>query len=46
MGKNYIKISREDFVRIGWTMLTGAVTSDKGFFVEKDSAAHKAYLAL
>lgn len=44
--KHYIKISKDNFVAIGWTQLRGAVTTDNGFFVERESPAHKAWLNL
>lgn len=44
--KYYIKISKDDFVAIGWTQLRGAVTTDNGFFVERESLAHKEWLRL
>lgn len=44
--KHYIKISKDDFVAIGWTQLRGAVTTDTGFYVERESPAHKAWLNL
>lgn len=44
--KYYIKISKDDFIAIGWTQLRGAVTTDNGFFVERESPAHKAWLNL
>lgn len=44
--KYYIKISKDNFVAIGCTQLRGAVTTDKGFFVERESPAHKAWLNL
>ena len=44
--KHYVKISRDDFSAIGWTQLRGAVTTDTGFYVERESPAHKAWLEL
>lgn len=44
--KYFIKISREDFSAIGWTQLRGAITTDNGFFVERESPAHKEWLKL
>ena len=44
--KYFIKISRDDFSAIGWTQLRGAITTDNGFFVEKGSPAHTAWLNL
>lgn len=44
--KYFIKISKDDFAAIGWTRLIGAITNDKGFFVERESSAHKEWLKL
>lgn len=44
--KYFVKISKDDFSAIGWTKLRGAITNDKGFFVERESPAHKAWLKL
>ena len=44
--KHYVKISRDDFSAIGWTQLRGAVTTDTGFYVERESPAHKDWLKL
>lgn len=44
--KYFVKISRDDFSAIGWTKLKGAITNDKGFFVERESPAHKEWLKL
>lgn len=47
MKKDYvIKVSRDDFHRIGGTANVGAFTTDKGCFVEVGYQAHKEYLKL
>ena len=41
-----VKISREDFYRIGGMANTGAFTTDAGCFVEIGYQGHKEYLKL